>query len=1357
MHHRSTRGRRGRPNDLAQMSFALVAVTLLLLVSASVLLGAAIEEQERERSLYAARLVEMDDVSSHVSQELEYGLYQAALGCISSSEAVDEADFACEFSDAVAVGPAALFPQVRGSYSISVNLSSVFLAFQRMPLRDAYPEMALQDGTAQVPVAFVVCGYISINVSCGGDFRERQTALDDGIPVPVPYLRDRANALTARLEGSNSELDLMVRAMLGALVQMRVLRGQGGYQGNQSSLDEILTSLDVRNAICLAYLLERSRLLCLPADGTLLPEASALLLAMGSDAHEVDPAKLFLSLYGEGDMDLRVVLAQSLYASAEVVALRWMDYFHIIDLLSLGERVQDEVSLFLAEIVDACLGVDLAQSTMRSWLTKAFCSKAMTESDYRLFHAATEDLAVEVRADVLLPLENGTMDLFHIDARFAVDMPTVDLLGDHFLSSFFKAYKRNTNELATALVEMLRALSLQIAAHATLPVIDVCSQPLAAPDLWSVAQQMVAEAFASGGDWLGPILSGPQPHLADPMANAFLGTMERDREVIFDRNDSIDKGMDDLSRQALQRLWQDGSPVSLGENGLAAMKYALASSGGALGAMLAAYDDDVAERLNIFNEVLSVKEMEGGGLISGFLELAAGVVAGIPGIEELMEYAVQQMVGSAATAAALRAANATYATTAPGVASSRPSLRVVEDPSWVEELSIDIISPLQSSANTYDTDPLALEWTPYTSVWDVKIEGSIRFLLAGEGAWISLANSSANCPGMASLDLHLSLAAESGWPLLGVEYRSTRSLLGDIYGLWQKVCRWLGDALNWVAGAAGKVVAFMKGALQRLLAYSVQSVQALTEVLAKAVDGLYSLVQGAAAQSLGRLVESIASIAGSRNGTFDLFGLKVGLSILPNDLSSSNWRTIVALSLGIPLPKAQLSVTLRLVSAAASYHFLGNCTLSAKGWAVQVAIDPLMTLLGHAVTVRGHISDRSFEVVFPEACRDSVSELRLSSIPGVGMAISNVPLPIPGLKGSFDAGLFVRSSNVATGDLLINEFEQNPSGTDADHEWVEILNPSGSVISTVGYQLQTQHGRQALEGLGSGSIAAHSRQVYQLAGQCLDNDGEAQFPRMESVSLLAPDGRVVDRTPWAQDTQDDGRTWQREYDGAGRWVFTAGTRGRANGGIVGQALGLAQVRQALDNISSGIVLEQSQDLVGSIRALVLRTVSALLANFEKGTVLEAGVFLEVGVAAVTGTASVMLRISLSVSGELIRTLRQWVEKVIDQMLGRFSVDGIGLPFDTKTLLEQSWLRGGVVVQAGAPRFLGLNAAMVKVGIEVGCNLACVSSSLGREVGAGRIEGSCRLYGVSSLLLPAQLRSSSATSDLYLFRFALWDR
>jgi hypothetical protein len=1342
-------------DGMAQMSFALVAVTILLLVSASALLTAVIDQQERERSQAAARLGAMDEVSSQVCQELEFSLYQVALGCISSSYADDEEGFARSYAEAVAQGPAAQFPQVRGPYCIIVNLSSIFLAFQRMPLRDAYPEMALQDGTAQLPVAFVVCGFFVINISCGHDFRERETSLDDGIPVPVPYLRDRAAALSARLEGSNSELELMVRAMLGALVQMRVLRGQGCGQGD-SAAEMALTPTDVRNAISLAYLLERSRLLCLPVDGSLLPGSGPLLSEMGTSSRELDPAKMFLSLYGEGDLDLSLVLAQSLYASAEVLALRWLDYFHVIDLLSLGERLADEASLVLADIVDACLGIDLAESTMRSWLGNAFATRGMAEPDYRSFHQASGDLTVSLDEELLLPMENGTMEWMRIEASFTVDLPTVDLLGDDFISSFFEDYRRNTNEMATLLVEMLRALALRIAAHAQLPVIDVSSRPLEAPDLWTATQKKVVEAFASAGDWMSPFLSGPQQHLTDPMARAFLETVVRERLTIFERNDSIDKGMDDLAQQALERLWNDGFPVSLREDGLAMMKSGLASSGGALQEMFSTYDGDVAERIAVFKDVLSRME-SGDGMLSGFLDLAAGVISGIPGIEALMESAVLNLLHSTAAAAAVRSANSTYATTTSDAASIRPLVHVVEDPSWVEELAIRIIPPGQSESNTYDTDPLSLEWTPYTSVWEVQVVGSIRFSLMGGGAWIALANGSATCSGEARLDMHLSLAAESGWPLQGVEYHSTRSLLGDLYGLWQKACHWLGEALNWVAGAAGKVVAFMKGLLQRLLSYSVQTVQALTEVLAKAVDGLYSLIQDMASRSVGGVVEGLASIIGSRNCTIDLFGLKVTLSVLPSDLSSSDWRTIVALTLGIPMPKARLSVTVRLVSAASSYHFLGNGTLSAKGWAVQVAIDPLMNLLGHAVTVRGYVGDHGFEVVLPEACRDSVSELRLSSVPGVGAAISNIPLPIPGIKGSFDAGLFVRSSDVASGDLLINEFEQNPSGTDADHEWVEVLNPSATSISTVGYQLRTQHGQQALERLGSGVIAARSRQVYQLEGQCLDNEGEAQFPRMESVSLLAPDGRVVDRTPWVQDTRDDGRTWQREFDGAGRWVFAPSTRGKANGGVIGQAMGIAQVRQALDNISSTLVQPSSHDPVGSIRTLVLRAVSSLLSNLEKGTVLEAGVFLEVGVAAVTGTASAMLRVSLSVSGDLIRALRQWVERVIDQLLSRFCVEGIGVPFDAKSLLEQSWLRGSVVLQAGVPRFLGLSAAKVRVGFEVGCNLACISAALGHDSGIGRIEGNCRLYGVSSMFLPSQLRSSGVTSDLYLFRFALWDR
>jgi hypothetical protein len=1332
------------------MSFALVAVTILMLVSTSAVLTAAVEQEGRMRSAASAKLGEMRALTQEVGRELPITLYENAISCASSTTADDEAEYSREFSDILS-SLSSNYPEVRGSFLVNANLSNAYLAFERAALRDLYPECNDASGDARVPVAFIICGFVIVNVSCPGSFIEREFTLSNPIPVPVPFIKDRAQALSSRMEGSNSEMELMVRAMLGALVQIRVLGGAG--TGN-SSVGDILTARDVRNAISLSYLLERSRLIG-PADSAILPEAGPMLRQLFMQASDVDPAKLFLSLYGEGRLDLRMVLGQSLYASAEVIALRWMDYFHIIDLLSGAERVMEETGFIIGDVIEACLGIDLAEGRMRSWLSDAFAPLEKGESDYRLFHVSVGDMELTADGDVLLPCENGTREYFHVESRFLLDMPTVDLLGGDFLSSFFKDYKRNANEMAGILVDMIRSLAFEIAARADLPEIDLCARSFEAPDLWSEAVKLVAEAFDSSGDWLTPIIKGEEPALRDPMAQAFLAVLEDEKEMIFDRNDSIDNGMDDISRQALDLLWQQGAPVSLGEDGLALMKSQLAGME-VLPEMLALYDQDIEGRMSLFRQALEGKEAEGGGVAESIISLAAGAVSIVPGIEALMEFTVDQLIGSAASAASLRSANSTYRASIANVA-DRPALQVMDEAGWNEQLEITIISPDKTDGNTYDTDPLALEWTPYTSVWEVRVTGEVCATLVGEGDWMSLAGASASHRMNASVDYEMTIAAEGGWPLASVDYRSTRSMLGDIYGLWQKAMQWIKDALGHLAGAAGKVISFMKGLLQRLLSYSLQTAQSLSDILGRAVDGLYGLIQGAAARSAGSIVEGMASTIGSRNSTVHFLGLDVTVSVLPDDLSNAKWRTIISLTVGIPLPHSRLSATIRLVSVSGEYHFLGNCTLSASGWGLQVAIDPLMSMMGHAVIVRGHVSDKAFEVVMPEPCMDRVSELRLSSIPGVGAVLSNIPLPIPGIKGSFDAGLFVRNAQTDSGDLIINEFEQNPPGTDADHEWVEIFNPSSMPVSTVGYSLQTQHGRQALSGLGAGTIAAHSRQVYVLQGQCLDNEGELQFPKMECLSLIGPDGRKVDSTPWVQDNKDDGRTWQREYDGSGRWVFTESTQGKANGGLVGQALGLGAVQQALGNITSKSTLERSNDLLGSIRALVIRSVSSLVSGLQGGKVLEAGIFLEVGVSAVTGTASAVLRIALSVSGDLIRDLLEWVERVIDQLLGRFNAEGLGFPIDKKVLLEQSWLRAGISVQAGAPKYLGIAMAQVRLTIDVGCNLATIAAALGREVGVGRIEGGCRLNGISSLFLPSQLRSASATSDVYLFRFALWDR
>src|SRR5512136_2445426 len=58
--------------------------------------------------------------------------------------------------------------------------------------------------------------------------------------------------------------------------------------------------------------------------------------------------------------------------------------------------------------------------------------------------------------------------------------------------------------------------------------------------------------------------------------------------------------------------------------------------------------------------------------------------------------------------------------------------------------------------------------------------------------------------------------------------------------------------------------------------------------------------------------------------------------------------------------------------------------------------------------------------------------------------------------------LMVSSSNVKMGyaltNVVVNEIEYNPAGTDAGHEWVELYNPTSLRVSLSGWTINTIHG-----------------------------------------------------------------------------------------------------------------------------------------------------------------------------------------------------------------------------------------------------------------------------------------------------------
>ncbi len=132
--------------------------------------------------------------------------------------------------------------------------------------------------------------------------------------------------------------------------------------------------------------------------------------------------------------------------------------------------------------------------------------------------------------------------------------------------------------------------------------------------------------------------------------------------------------------------------------------------------------------------------------------------------------------------------------------------------------------------------------------------------------------------------------------------------------------------------------------------------------------------------------------------------------------------------------------------------------------------------------------------------------------------------------------------------VVINEVELNSvtDHTKYPAQWVELYNPTSSPVNIGGWTIGATTGLKQVYTISAGTtIASQQFIVYHYV--------PLWFPQAGAViQLTSSTGTMIDQTPPLTDTQGDGNTWQRMYDGlstgsASDWVFTTGTPGFSNG------------------------------------------------------------------------------------------------------------------------------------------------------------------------------------------------------------------
>src|ERR687895_2308031 len=120
--------------------------------------------------------------------------------------------------------------------------------------------------------------------------------------------------------------------------------------------------------------------------------------------------------------------------------------------------------------------------------------------------------------------------------------------------------------------------------------------------------------------------------------------------------------------------------------------------------------------------------------------------------------------------------------------------------------------------------------------------------------------------------------------------------------------------------------------------------------------------------------------------------------------------------------------------------------------------------------------------------------------------------------------------------ILINEVELNPAGTDTGTEKVELYNPSNTGIDVSGWTISSTAGRTATVVINEGTTIPPKGYLIAVrdSQQWLDNTGEG-------INLRNDLGLLIDSVGPFSDQDNDESTWQRSPDGQDNWVFSSST------------------------------------------------------------------------------------------------------------------------------------------------------------------------------------------------------------------------
>jgi hypothetical protein len=771
------------------------------------------------------------------------------------------------------------------------------------------------------------------------------------------------------------------------------------------------------------------------------------------------------------------------------------------------------------------------------------------------------------------------------------------------------------------------------------------------------------------------------------------------------------------------------------------------------------YEGIAAERMELFGEMLNNVEKN---MNSIFKDLAVMVVRygmDLMGIYPRVERKMNSLVAEMAEFISLTSMSEMY--DLPGVGSftlTDGSGNIVKEYITAEcevELSVRMTPPAKSRENVHYVGLFEGREASYSSMFRIDVVADLKYeAKASSSLMMMLGTYDSAVAGTSHSEFDLAIAVMSGWALAGVSYSPSTTVVDDVINLFIKLIEPLLKPLYELKKMADRILNVMTTMIMRAVEFATDLLTKLYNAIMLPLEKFTELANNA----LGKVFEGMMAIInitlGSQTFGFELNGMR--FEVITDIFGELSKRTSVTkIKLTMPVFGVTLSAMLEVKKDKNNnFSFTGRVTAAADTWNIDVMIDPLMKVRKNIVEINGTFRGVDIHATLPHVVQYDEFELRLSDIPGFGTILSNIPLPIPGLKGSIDAGFEVKYNLPYIYGVVINEFELNPPGTDAGNEWIELYNSTVSSVNLDGYLIVPFSNAAKSYTIRDKVIGPGERVVITFPTQFLNNT-------KESIALYDPDGNVVDHTPVKNDTADDDRTWQRETDASAKWVFKKGTKGEDNGGkMMGGGPIRAAVVQCVIDAGNQTFKEMGSKVVGPDGvALFLKRVIELTIqnaiNMIANCVVSASIFIELAVSDVTGSAHSGIRFSLVLGKDLIRDGLTWAVGQVTSMMK--NIDNPTGMTPKQIVSDDIYFQVMIFAQVTTPKILGPLGGKVGItaGVVVECNLSAMCALFGKGNGNWRVNVGLVLEDIPTHLVPPMIKTDpEKRTDIWLFRMTL---